>query len=167
MGIIGVVAALTLPNLNSSTGDKEKVAKLKKVYANLNDAIGRAIAVYGPIETWPPLSDDASGTTRFYERISEFLKISKDCGNADSSKICWNEDLSKHQTYRSFILADGTGVFLYANILCSEPNTELKSGEYTCGVMMFDIDGANKGKNTLKYDIFDFLITKDGIIPRG
>ena len=34
MGIIGVVAALTLPNLNSSTGDKEKVAKVKKVYSN-------------------------------------------------------------------------------------------------------------------------------------
>lgn len=30
MGIIGVVAALTIPNLNSSTADKEKVAKLKK-----------------------------------------------------------------------------------------------------------------------------------------
>lgn len=27
MGIIGVVAALTIPNLNSSTADKEKVAK--------------------------------------------------------------------------------------------------------------------------------------------
>ena len=31
MGIIGVVAALTIPNLNQSTGDREKVAKLKKV----------------------------------------------------------------------------------------------------------------------------------------
>ena len=36
MGIIGVVAALTLPNLNSSTGDKEKVVKVKKIYQNLN-----------------------------------------------------------------------------------------------------------------------------------
>ena len=45
MGIIGVVAALTLPNLNSSTGDKEKVAKVKKIYSNLNDAFGRAEAV--------------------------------------------------------------------------------------------------------------------------
>ena len=30
MGIIGVVAALTIPNLNQSTGDREKVARLKK-----------------------------------------------------------------------------------------------------------------------------------------
>ena len=52
MGIIGVVAALTIPNLNSSTGDKEKVVKVKKIYSNLNDAIGRAQAVYGPVEEW-------------------------------------------------------------------------------------------------------------------
>ena len=47
MGIIGIVSALTLPNLNSSTGEKEKVAKVKKIYSNLNDALGRAVAVYG------------------------------------------------------------------------------------------------------------------------
>ena len=52
MGIIGVVAALTIPNLNSSTADKEKVAKLQKIYSNLNDAVGRATAVYGPMEGW-------------------------------------------------------------------------------------------------------------------
>lgn len=52
MGIIGVVAALTIPNLNSSTADKEKVAKLNKIYSNLNDAVGRAQAVYGPVEEW-------------------------------------------------------------------------------------------------------------------
>ena len=32
MGIIGVVSALTIPNLNSATADKEKVAKVKKIY---------------------------------------------------------------------------------------------------------------------------------------
>ena len=52
MGVIGVVAALTLPNLNNSTGDKEKVAKVKKIYAELNDAFGRAEVAYGPINQW-------------------------------------------------------------------------------------------------------------------
>ena len=52
IGIIGVVAALTLPNLNSSTGDKEKVVKLQKIYSNLQDAFGRAEIVYGPYDEW-------------------------------------------------------------------------------------------------------------------
>lgn len=38
MGIIGVVAALTIPNLNSSTADKEKVAKVMKAYSDISDA---------------------------------------------------------------------------------------------------------------------------------
>ena len=52
MGIIGIVSALTLLNLNSSIGEKEKVTKVKKIYQNLNDAYGRAQAVYGPIDEW-------------------------------------------------------------------------------------------------------------------
>ena len=81
MGIIGVVAALTIPNLNSSTADKEKVAKLKKVYSNLNDAIGRTEAVYGNISEWqwadsagPTVNNDAQ---MFAERIGDFLKLQK------------------------------------------------------------------------------------------
>ena len=31
MGIIGFVAALTIPNLNSSTADKVQFAKVKKI----------------------------------------------------------------------------------------------------------------------------------------
>ena len=66
MGIIGVVAALTIPNLNSSTADKEKVAKVKKIYSNLNDALGRAQVVYGPVEEWKQLDSTAvAQTARF------------------------------------------------------------------------------------------------------
>ena len=52
LGIIGVVSALTLPNLNQNTSEKEKVVKLKKVYSELNDAVGRAVVEYGPVSVW-------------------------------------------------------------------------------------------------------------------
>ena len=87
MGIIGVVAALTIPNLNSSTADKEKVAKVMKVYSNLKDAFGRAEAVYGSVDEW--FSGDANATaqaTRAGERLSEFLKVSKNCGVTTNEK---------------------------------------------------------------------------------
>lgn len=162
MGVIGVVAALTLPNLNQSTGNKEKAVKLQKLYSNLNDALGRAQVVYGPIDTW---SKDGNMTERFMNRLFEFMKVSKNCGLADSSKTCWSESLSDHPHYGSFITADGSGVFVFASFNCNE--CELKSGECTCGSIKVDVDGAKKGKNQEGTDIFWFLITKNaGVIPR-
>ena len=75
MGIIGVVAALTIPNLNSSTADKEKVAKLQKIYSNLNDAVGRATAVYGPMEGWWTGTNESNEYGKMLaERLTDFLK---------------------------------------------------------------------------------------------
>ena len=104
MGIIGIVAALTLPNLNNTTGDKEKVAKVKKVYSNLNDAYGRAQSVYGPSDEW--------SNTQKWGRLTEFLKLSKDCGcsynpncfKTSSNRVKLDTDVC------SGILADGTSI---------------------------------------------------------
>ena len=52
IGIIGVVAALTLPNLNHATGDKETVTRFMKAYSVLSEANDRAVAIYGPVSTW-------------------------------------------------------------------------------------------------------------------
>ena len=146
MGIIGVVAALTIPNLNQSTGDREKVAKLKKIYSNLEDAYGRATAVYGPIDEWfINLPEDISGNQRFTDRITEFMKISK--------KI----------DYRSFISADGASVIFYADNK-GTPSSEYPNAKYY-GDLDVDIDGPNKGKNTFGYDKFCFTITDQGILP--
>ena len=73
-----VVAALTLPNLNSSTGDKEKVVKLQKLYQNLEDAFGRAQAIYGPINEWcSGISNNTDCSKKYVNRLSDFLKITK------------------------------------------------------------------------------------------
>ncbi|MBR1680839.1 prepilin-type N-terminal cleavage/methylation domain-containing protein [bacterium] len=140
MGIIGVVAALTLPNLNSSTGDKEKVVKVKKVYQNLNDAMGRAVAVYGPVEDW--FVNDANATaqiTRVGERLTEFMKLSKNC---KMTKGCYTSGSGTSSYDYEFILADGTSVQIYGN------KTNIS--------FTIDIDGITKGKNILGYDRFYF-----------
>jgi len=161
MGIIGVVAALTLPNLNSSTGDKEKVAKVKKIYSNLNDAMGRAIAVYGPYNEW------SSNNTVIAGRLTEFMKISKDCGTTDT-KSCFNlsgktvngyDDMLSGSNlsglYR-FLSADGTG---FGITHFASPNRRI----------YIDIDGPSKGANLVSKDIFAFDINADTgeITPTG
>ena len=161
IGIIGVVAALTLPNLNSSTGDKEKVVKLQKLYSNMNDALGRVQAVYGPINTWPK---DGNHTERFMNRLFEFMKVTIVCSMGDSSKTCWSESLSGQPNYGSFITADGSGVFVFASFNCDQATTV--SGDKSCGSIKIDIDGPHKGKNEYGIDMFYFAIAeKQGIIP--
>ena len=150
MGIIGIVSALTLPNLNSSTGEKEKVAKVKKIYQNLNDAYGRAVAIYGPIDEW--FVNDTTDDTqrkRAFERITEFMKISK-----------------SNATNYTVVLADGTflnfGSAQYLHLGNSKYYDAIISGS-----IYIDIDGEQKGENEIGKDMFVFDILNIGIMPHG
>ena len=167
MGIIGVVAALTIPNLNSSTANKEKVAKVMKVYSNLNDAFGRAQAVYGPVEEWVQLDNDStSQITRIGERVSEFLKVSKTCGvttnqscfssktlisNLDGTNTASHNPDANASYYKS-VLADGSSVGFV------KINDEV--------LIVVNIEGSTKvatwGKNTFGFA----LDNSNGVIPR-
>ena len=83
MGIIGVVAALTIPNLSASTGNKENVARVQKAYSTINEAYDRVQAEYGNIKRWPNRDFDwnsNNATDLIGNRLSEYLKVTKNCG---------------------------------------------------------------------------------------
>ena len=145
MGIIGVVAALTLPNLNSSTGDKEKVAKVKKIYSNLEDAYGRVEAVYGPVDEWANEFYGNSGV--FVNRMTDFIKVTKylDYRSLPSGAFA-NHNTGNDNTM--FILSDGTAICFFSNASSGSQNS----------IAYVDIDGLNKGQSKLGYDIFEFII---------
>lgn len=158
MAVIGIVSALTLPNLNSSTGDKERVAKVKKIYQNLNDALGRAEAVYGPYGDWfvNDGNSNVANSKRGGERITEFMKLSKDCkqvansgcfttgnvknfnGTASSDKVD-----SGSSNYK-VITADGTSISFGVS-----PSDKILR-------IFIDIDGPSKGAYTYGKDVFVF-----------
>lgn len=166
MGIIGVVAALTIPNLNQSTGNREKVAKVKKIYSNLSDVYGRATAVYGPLDEWFTNIDDddwESLTLKVRERMVEFMKISKTCEYNDKSCIKLFPDNDPFASYKSYILADGTGITFVVKQKKFLGGIENNG----CGYVYIDIDGPHKGKSKGGYDIFSFVLTKDGFMPEG
>ena len=52
LGIIGIVAAMTMPILIGKYKKQEVVTKLKKVYSVMNQAIMKAEVENGPIEDW-------------------------------------------------------------------------------------------------------------------
>ena len=160
MGVIGIVSALTLPNLNASTGEKEKIAKVKKIYQNLNDALGRAVAVYGPLDEWfTGDSTIALKNKRFGELITEFMKISKNC-ELGSNESCFKSNigyissstqenpLGNYSNVYKFITADGTGILIAIEAFGQDR-------------IYIDIDGPNKGQNKFGVDIFTFEIDRN------
>ncbi len=183
MGVIGIVAALTIPNLNNSTGDMEKVTRLKNVYSELNEAYGRAVAKYGPIGTWKNTCTVSSQQECFANRLMYFMKVSKVCGTARSG--CFNnvyrnegpkssyvsgDCLDYGNPSYSFLLPNGVAVEICGNgrnadidLTCNNTVNNIK----TCGKIAVDIDGKNKGKNKAGIDYFSFSIMKDSIIPQG
>ena len=149
MGIIGVVAALTLPNLNSSTGEKEKVAKLQKIYSNLQDAFGRAEAVYGPYDEWfvNDGNDYDKIKKRGFERITEFMKYSKACTVSDACTLFDAGTSEGQRAQHAIVLPDGATVGF--NCWTDE-----------CTIYI-DLDGPNKGANAHCKDYFQLGIRQD------
>ena len=180
MGIIGIISALTLPNLNSSTGEKEKVAKVKKLYQNLNDALGRAEAVYGPLDEWFIGSDTPTATKKFGERMADFMKTSKNCGvstgqgcfsSKDYCPLATNTcaksvDTQSSDPFYKVITADGTSVaFRVSNINCTQSSGQQSN---ICAYAYIDIDGPIKGQNKFGIDLFQFFVDSEmGVVPHG
>ena len=157
IGIIGVVAALTLPNLNHATGDKERVTKVKKIYSTLNDAYDRAQVVYGDVAGWynyaisqagEDVDSDTLVNNLFINRISEFMKASK----------------GEYSDSLTIILPDKIEFVIWP----SSPNESIYyNNQIYVGDILVDLDGFNKGKNLRGHDQFKFDMTDQGIYPEG
>lgn len=161
MGIIGVVAAITIPTLNNSTNEKEIVAKVNKSAAMITDSYGRARAKYGRYKRdW-----------QFKDVLARLLE------NMQTTKVCAGSDLSCFpRPFKvlngltninaigsiSAILADGMSI-VYTNCIEIDNTCQTVSGQPTSlGFVIVDIDGPNKGYNTVGVDIFYFTLSPEG-----
>ncbi|MGN1153154.1 MAG: Tfp pilus assembly protein FimT/FimU [Candidatus Gastranaerophilaceae bacterium] len=178
IGMIGLIAVLTLPTLMNSTSDKERVARVKKVYSTLTEAHNRAVATYGPVATW--FNNDTTAVQyaqRYGSRISEFLNVEKDCG-MEVNKGClpagWkrfndislcNYDIAP-DAYK-IVLSDGAAVALKIDKpKCNGIVIFNGMSMERCGYIDFDIDG-KKGKNEAGVDAFTLVIGPNRIYPNN
>lgn len=176
IGIIGIVATLTVPNLNNSTGHKESITKVKKIYAELTEAHNRAVSKYGSVPTWF-VNDTCSNETlpckkRYLNRITEFLSVQKTCIDSDNGCFSFSKHPMDDSTnlsgsgYPSAVLRNGSSIYIsskWFDVKCNRDFYNTGTGVHNCGHIIVDIDGPNKGKNQYGFDLFSFAITKDGI----
>ena len=181
LGIIGVVAARTMPSLVQNYKNKQTVAQLKKIYSVLSQATVMAESENGPISDWNMVDGSCESMDEIVSFYTPYLKILKDC---KQSKGCWatttikglsgttnrlNEfsgsfDCAKH----SIALNDGTYIVfdIYGSFSDLGIENDFPNSNNTTMVFFVDLNGA-KNPNVVGKDIFTFALTKHGIVPAG
>lgn len=162
LGIIGIVAALTMPNIISNHQKKETVKQLKTAYSILSQAIESSKIDNGDIVNWDIYNLETFDFAEKY--ILPYLKIAKRCGTPVGHPIsegCFpNNDL--------FYQLDGTTISLGG--CCRDPGwwdkSVLSNGMMiaisSCpnddsALIFIDING-KKGQSILGKDMFGFKI---------
>ena len=114
LGIIGVVAALTLPQVVTNYEKKATEVRLKKDYSTLANALKMAEAEHGPIETWADENDSMDNIYQeYFKKMEPYIQFAvKPC--FEEAK-CFPKRSGAYYTGIYFRLKDGTYGIFYDN----------------------------------------------------
>lgn len=167
LGIIGVVAAMTMPSLINSTQKKELVAQYKKAYSVISQAYLMILNDNGG-----SLEGLFTSSNDYIDIFSKYIKNVKKCQTNDEITRCY---LDSFKTLNGGVVNSDVGstlttpdgaILLFWHMSNSCTGTAELTKPIGCGRIRVDINGVKK-PNTVGYDIFDFYITQEGILPRG
>jgi prepilin-type N-terminal cleavage/methylation domain-containing protein len=164
LGIIGVVAALTLPPLLRQHTEQATVSKVKKMYSTLANAYNLYLT-----EENPPLvtTENEAGATAVANVFLPYLNVSKDCGTQNGANCIYNGtyklkngkstyNYAANARYYKLIISDGSTIWFRGH-------TNGDDQEST-GVAFYDVNGKNP-PNQWGYDLFAFDIRNNKVIP--
>ena len=177
LGIIGVVAAMTMPSLIANHREKQTAAQLKKVYSTIQQAYLMAIEKHGDPVNWD-LTDTLKGTDDEGNNITDYTSaytifqylgenMNKLKAEVNKSPDFKYDNYSLDGTFRSRISQDKNIPYMYLT-----DGTLLSSGWVSNGKMDIYVllnKCALKGKCVLGKDIFYFTLhtSPARIIPDG
>ena len=166
LGIIGVVAALTIPTLISKYQEKQTIVKLKKVYSILQNAYTAAEAEYDKPRYWSTPDYTEENNIIIWEILTKNISNKKKCNkncfptykNLKGQTLSLGGDIPN---YLTIVLPDGA--VLSANFPWQ---TRYVAGDrFPVGPITVDLNGL-KGPNIAGKDYFRFWLTHGkGILP--
>ena len=167
LGIIGIVAAMTLPSLIANHRRQVMLTKVKQTYTILNNALERAKVDYDTeVNNWyiPDESSTLEKSMFFAETyMIPYLEVLHYCKDKISAPYCNlnSKNLTdtgniepmypvSSQYGTSFVLKNGTIVYVRVGAMTQ---TEIDLGGISRIWVIFDIDGS-QGYNRYGYDVF-------------
>ena len=185
LGIIGIVAAMTMPVLIQKTKEKETISKLKKFNSVMNQAFTIAKVQNGEVEDWglqvagqtaePDENQQAINKQmkdKVWDILSPNLKITSRCKSTEDDCQGYDRYSLDGTKFGKFIpiavFADGSVI---VGTTVNSPTCEGVQGtsenlKHVCGEVFVDINGP-KPPNATGKDVFIFWFTRYGVVPRG
>lgn len=166
LGVVGVVAVLTLPSVIQKQQEKITVNRLKAAYSILSQAFVRTINENGTPDTWGMGNmNDANSHIIMGNAFVPYLKLTKNCigKNREYTKNNCYSTTSTPRDYSNIVLANGTSVYFRTFTGNCSSNANYPE---TCGMIGVDINGMKKPNEAGK-DRFEFYMTKTKLIPFG
>ena len=164
LGIIGVIATMTMPGLQQHSQMQANVALVKKAYSTLSNATKLLKLENGPVRMWD-LSSEKEIIKLYRGKMSFMVEPSE----AYPVKYLNGEDRPGNNDMfaegNGFVTTDGMLWFIEStSATCSETDAGMKNACIDIGV---DVNG-QKGPNVVGKDIFAFYVTNDGsVYPNG
>jgi len=146
IAVIGIVATLTLPNLNDKYSEDKTIIKLQNMENELNSAHQQAILKYGNYNEWFSSSDsDDDKKAEYRDRLVEFLEISR---TNTAFPVNGFNDYSNYELKDGSLIAIGADANGVCNIIVATEG----------------MGGVTFGKN-----IFGFVLNPDtdSVLPYG
>jgi len=194
LGIIGVVAAITIPNMITNYQKRVWVAQLQKSYATLNQGFKRMLAddnvsALSETETFNSIGgDEIEGTdnkykactrlddinsdacAEFYKNFAKYFKVAeiRKLTEQDKYKVTRLNKIVAFNPYTdtAIMLMDGTLIW-YPNFYSNSYNGTDKDLSGRVGGFNFDVNGL-KGPNIVGRDIFVLHVGNNGnVYARG
>lgn len=174
LGIIGIVAAMTLPSLVNKYKKQEAITRLQKTYTVLNQALKMSEANNETYEYWQAASDMGAGEYfdkywKPYFKISRRCNTYKECGY--SSLAPWTL-LNGQKSTLSVVLPNlrstfytPDGVLIAISAFTGGTNLDDPGSAVDTSIYV-DINGP-KNPNQYGKDFFIFVRTKKGVMPYG
>lgn len=167
LGIIGIIAALTMPSLIAKYQKQQTVVKLKRIYTVLNTAMKRAEADFGDYSSWDDAYD--MGAEKYFDTyIKPYIRISKECSTKDycgyKSNAPWKLITGENSSTSLFYDAKGAYLMETGEYICFR----VRAGENEKNSTIFvDLNGP-KEPNQFGKDVFILVRTPDnGIQANG